>query len=67
MKRRQVQHQFGESESPTTIVRQSKFEVKNFFSVFFKSNGFVLIHCVDEGKTIDHNYYVENCLKPVVK
>ncbi|CAF4330992.1 unnamed protein product, partial [Rotaria sp. Silwood2] len=27
----------------------------------------VLIHCVDKGKTIDHNYYTENCLKPVVK
>ena len=25
------------------------------------------MHCVDEGKTIDHNYYIENCLKPVVK
>ena len=36
-------------------------------SIFFKSNGPVLIHCVDEGKTIDHNYYIENCLKPVVK
>ena len=36
-------------------------------SIFFKSNGPVLIHCVDEGKTIDHNYYIEICLKPVVK
>ncbi|CAF1233168.1 unnamed protein product, partial [Rotaria sordida] len=26
-----------------------------------------LIHAVDEGKTIDHNYYIENCLKPVIK
>ena len=54
----------GESESPTTVVRRSKFEGQSFFSTFFTSNG---IHCVDEGKSIDHNYYIENCLKLVVK
>jgi len=57
----------GEGESPTTIVRRGKFEAKNLFSIFLKSNGPVLIHAVDDGKTIDHNYYIENCLKPVVK
>jgi [histone H3]-lysine36 N-dimethyltransferase SETMAR len=70
---RQIHHKsknaswVGEGESPTTVVRRSKFEPKNLFSIFFKSNGPVLIHCVDEGKTVDHNYYIENCLKPVVK
>ena len=70
---RQIHHKsknaswVGEGESPTTVVRRSKFEPKNLFSIFFKSNGPVLIHYVDEGKTIDHNYYIENCLKPVVK
>jgi histone-lysine N-methyltransferase SETMAR len=57
----------GEGQSPTTIVRRSKFEPKNLFSIFFKSNGPVLIHAVDEGETIDHTYYIENCLKPIVK
>ena len=57
----------GEDESPTTVVRRSKFEAKNFFSIFFKLNASDLIHFVDEGKTKDHNYYIENCLKPVVK
>ncbi|CAF4291724.1 unnamed protein product [Rotaria sp. Silwood2] len=57
----------GEDESPTTIVRRGKFEPKNLFFIFFKSNGPVFMHAVDEGKTIDHNYYIENCLKPVVK
>ena len=57
----------GEGQSPTTVVRRSKFEGKNFFSICFKPNGPVLIHCVDEGKTIDHNYYIENCLKHVIK
>ena len=57
----------GEDQSTTTAVLRSKFEAKNFFSIFFKPNGPVLIHCVDGGKIIDHNYYIENCLKPVVK
>ena len=25
------------------------------------------MHAVDEDKTIDHNFYIENCLKPIVK
>ncbi|CAF3751889.1 unnamed protein product, partial [Rotaria magnacalcarata] len=29
--------------------------------------GPVLIHCVDEGKIIDYNYYIENFLKLVIK
>ena len=48
----------GEDESPTTVVRGSK----KFLSIFLKSNGLVLIHCVGEGKTRDHNYYIENLL-----
>jgi hypothetical protein len=70
---RQIHHKstnaswVAEGESPCTIVCRGKFEPKHLFSIFFKSNGRVLIHAVDEGKTIDHNYYIENCLKPVVK
>ena len=56
-----------EGESPTTVVRRSKFEPRNLFSIFFKSNDPILIHCVVQGNTIDHNYDIENCLKPVVK
>ncbi|CAF1032838.1 unnamed protein product, partial [Didymodactylos carnosus] len=37
----------GEDESPTTIGRRGKFEPKTLFSIFFKSNGPVLIHAVD--------------------
>ncbi|CAF4963301.1 unnamed protein product, partial [Rotaria socialis] len=57
----------GEGESPRTIVRRRKFERKNLFSIFFKSNGPVLIHAVDNDETIDQDYYIENCLEPVVK
>ena len=63
----QIDSSQGEGESPTTVVSRSKFEAKNFFSIFFKSNGPVLIHCVDEGKAIDHSYYIENYLKLVVR
>ena len=70
---RQIHHKptnaswLGQGESPTTIVRRNTFESKNFFSIFFKSNSPILIRAVDEDKTIDHNYYIENCLKPVLK
>jgi histone-lysine N-methyltransferase SETMAR len=57
----------GEGETPTTIVRRSKFEPRTLFCIFFKSNSPVLVHAVGKGKTIDHQYYIENCLKPVVK
>ena len=70
---RQIHHKsknaswLAEGKPPTAAVRRSKFEAKNLFSIFFKSNGPILIHYIDEGKTIDHNYYIEKCLKPVVK
>ena len=57
----------AEGQSPTTIVRRGRFELKNLFCIFFKSNSPVLVHAVDKGETIDHTYYIENCLKPVVK
>ena len=57
----------AQSESPATVVRRSKFEQKTLFSIFFKSNGPILIHAVDNNETIDHDYYIENCLKPIVK
>ena len=50
---RQIHHKstnktwIGEGESPRTIVRRSRFEPKNLFSIFFKSNDPVLIHAVN--------------------
>ena len=54
-------------ESSTTVARRGRFEPRTLFSIFFKSNGSVLIHVVDKDKTVDHHYYIENCLKPVVQ
>ncbi len=34
--------------------------------MFFKSTGSVLIDKLDKGKTINHNYYIENCLISVI-
>ena len=56
----------AEGEKPLTLVRRSQFEPKTMISVFFKSTGPVLIHAVKKGSTIDNNYYIENCLKPLV-
>ena len=36
------------------------------FCLFFKSTAPALIHKIDKGKTIDHNYYIDNCLIPVI-
>ncbi|CAF4976585.1 unnamed protein product, partial [Rotaria sp. Silwood1] len=49
-----------------TLVRRSHFAPKTFFCIFFKSTGPVLIHSVEPGQTIDHQYYINNCLQPVI-
>jgi hypothetical protein len=49
----------SENDPPRTIVRRNRFEPRKLFCFFFKSSGAVLIHKVDNGKTIDHNYYIE--------
>jgi hypothetical protein len=56
----------SENEPPRIIVRRNRFESKTLCCLFFKSSGPVLIHKVYKGETIDHNYYIENCLKPVI-
>ncbi|CAF4054964.1 unnamed protein product, partial [Rotaria sp. Silwood1] len=57
----------GENEPPRTVVRRNRSKPRTLFCLFFKFTGPVLIHNVDKGKTIDHNYYIENCLIPVMK
>jgi len=51
-------------EAPDVVVRRGKSEKKTMFCIFFRSTGPVLIHAVDNGGTIDSNYYIENCLGP---
>jgi histone-lysine N-methyltransferase SETMAR len=53
-------------DSPPTVVRHSRFSPKTLFSIFFKSTGPVLIHYVEQGETIDHQYYIDYCLEPLI-
>ena len=55
------------SGTPPTIVRRRRFAPKTLLSIFFKSTGPVLIHHVKRGHTIDHEYYINNCLQPVIE
>lgn len=52
---------------PKTVVRRDRYEPKRLFSIFFKSNGPLLVHSVGKGESIDNVYYVDNCLGPVIE
>ena len=52
--------------SPPTVVRQSRYAPKTLFSIFFKSNGPLLIHHIERGQIIDHQYYINYCLSPLI-
>ncbi|CAF3546474.1 unnamed protein product [Rotaria socialis] len=51
---------------PPTIIRRNKFASKTLLSIFFKSTDPHLIHHVKRGQTIDHQYYIGNCSKPLL-
>ena len=53
-------------DPPPTVVRPNRFSPRTLFSIFFKSTVPVLIHYVERGKTVDHQYYIDYCLKPFV-
>ena len=53
-------------DPPPTVTRQSRYAARTLFSIFFKSNGPVLIHRLERGETVDHDYYIDNCLRPLV-
>ena len=53
-------------QSPPTVARGSYFAPKTLFCIFFKTTGPVLIHRVERGQSIDHHYYINNCLRPLV-
>lgn len=57
----------GEGEKPRTVVKRNRYEPKVLFSIFFKSTGPVLVHAVEKGKKVNRFYYMDKCLKPVIK
>ena len=54
-------------ETPPTVVRRSRFASRIRFCIFFKTTDPVLIHHVDRGDTIDHRYYIDNCLEALIE
>ncbi|KAL4504575.1 hypothetical protein ABPG72_010021 [Tetrahymena utriculariae] len=58
----------GQGEPPRTIVKRSIYDQKTLFSIFFRSTGYMIIHAPDDNKTrFDSQYYIQNCLTPVVE
>ena len=57
----------AKDDPPPTIIRRNKFAPKALFCIFFKSTGPLLIHRVEREQTIDHYYYIENCLQPMIE
>ena len=53
-------------DPPPTVVRRSRFARRTLLSIFFKSTDPVLIHSVERSQTINHEYYIDNCLQPVI-
>lgn len=57
----------GKGQPARTVARQSRYEPKWMFSIFFKSNGPVHVSYLESGNTIDHKRYINDSLKPLVK
>jgi histone-lysine N-methyltransferase SETMAR len=57
----------GEDEYPETIVKKGISEERRLYSIFFKDDGWLLVNARARGRTIDRFYYLNNCLKPLVK
>ena len=53
-------------DPPPTVVRRSRFAPRSLLCIFFMSTGPLLIHLVKPRETIDHDYYIDNCLRPVI-
>ncbi len=51
---------------PSTVVRESRFASRTLFSIFFKSTGPMLIRRIERDQTIDHHYYMNQCLRPLI-
>ena len=53
--------------TPPTVAQRSRFAPRTLFCIFFKTTDPVLIQHVDRGDTIDHRYYINNCLEPLIE
>jgi histone-lysine N-methyltransferase SETMAR len=53
-------------DPPPTVARPNRFAPKTLFSIFFKSTGPMLVHRVERRQTVDHHYYMHQCLRPLI-
>ena len=56
----------AEGQSPRTIARLGRFKPKTMVCIFFRTIGVELITYMERHKTIDHQSYIDYCLKPLV-
>ncbi|CAF1154736.1 unnamed protein product [Adineta ricciae] len=57
----------AKGDASPTVPRRDRFDPRTLFSIFFKSTGPQLVHHVERGQTIDQEYYIDNCLQPLVE
>jgi len=68
IRRRQSHYTWiDKAQPPETLVKKGKFEKKWLYCFFFRASGWVALHALDKGQTLDHEYYIDNCLSLVVK
>jgi [histone H3]-lysine36 N-dimethyltransferase SETMAR len=56
----------AKGEKSRKVVKPSRYLPKAMFTLFFKTTGVVHLSYLEKGKTINHNTYINNCLKPLV-
>ena len=56
----------AKGKSPRTVVRQSRYQPKAMITLFFRTTGVLHFSCLEKGKTINHNTYINKCLKSLV-
>ena len=54
----------AKGEKAPTVVKIGRVESKNLFTIFFRTSG--VVHYLDKGKTIGHQTYIKDCLKPML-
>ncbi len=57
----------GQGQSARTVTKRGIFEPKFMFTIFFKRSGMMHLSRLAKGKTIDHESYMKDTLKPLIK
>lgn len=57
----------AEGEKAREVVKIDRFEHKTMFSIFFRTSGVVHISHLKEGETINHQIYLKDNIRPLVR